>query len=379
MKKSLLKMFLKDNLKLFLTILLSIGLIVWVIQSVGFLDFVTEDGHGLKVYFSYSILNIPKILHRILPFIFFISLFYQITQYENNNELIIFWMNGLNKIQFINMILLYSFLFLLIQIFLGSYISPKGQDGARSYIRNSNMDFFPTMIREEKFIDAIENLTIFVEEKDNYGNYINIFMKEDLNIVGGSINKSKIIYAKKAELISNDKERYFKFIDGKLINTDQDKTTILDFETINFNLLKFNTKTTTYPKIQEVGSNILFKCIYYRQKNKIKEFKSPKLSCNERTMNDIIQEMFKRFYMPIYLPLLALLISLIITKSKEDKNYLNFKLLLFISVFLVILISEISLRYSTNNKFTFLFFTSFPILSFLTIYISLIKKFKGVV
>lgn len=372
-------MFLKDNLKLFLTILLSIGLIVWVIQSVGFLDFVTEDGHGLKVYFSYSILNIPKILHRILPFIFFISLFYQITQYENNNELIIFWMNGLNKIQFINMILLYSFLFLLIQIFLGSYISPKGQDGARSYIRNSNMDFFPTMIREEKFIDAIENLTIFVEKKDNYGNYINIFMKEDLNIVGGSINKSKIIYAKKAELISNDKERYFKFIDGKLINTDQDKTTILDFETINFNLLKFNTKTTTYPKIQEVGSNILFKCIYYRQKNKIKEFKSPKLSCNERTMNDIIQEMFKRFYMPIYLPLLALLISLIITKSKEDKNYLNFKLLLFISVFLVILISEISLRYSTNNKFTFLFFTSFPILSFLTIYISLIKKFKGVV
>ena len=54
MKKSLLKMFLKDNIKLFLTIILSIGLIVWVIQSVGFLDFVTEDGHVSKGRYAWG-------------------------------------------------------------------------------------------------------------------------------------------------------------------------------------------------------------------------------------------------------------------------------------------------------------------------------------
>ena len=100
MKKLLFQKFISDTFKFFLLIAITIGLIVWVIQAVGFLDFVTEDGHGLMVYFSYSLLNFPKIIHRILPFVFFISLFYQIYQYEIKNELVIFWTNGIKKIQF---------------------------------------------------------------------------------------------------------------------------------------------------------------------------------------------------------------------------------------------------------------------------------------
>ena len=101
MKKLLFRNFLKDTLKFFIVVCMSISLIVWVIQAVGFLDFVIDDGHGLYVYFSYSLLNFPKMVHRIIPFIFFISLFYQISQYEYRNELLIFWTNGIRKIEFI--------------------------------------------------------------------------------------------------------------------------------------------------------------------------------------------------------------------------------------------------------------------------------------
>ena len=142
MKKLLFQKLAKDTLKFFVLLCLSIGLIVWVIQAVGFLDFVTEDGHSIYVYFSYSILNFPKIVSRIFPFIFFISLFYQISQYELKNELLIFWTNGINKIQFINVIITYSILVLFFQIFLMSYVSPFGQNEARSFIRSSNIDFF---------------------------------------------------------------------------------------------------------------------------------------------------------------------------------------------------------------------------------------------
>ena len=84
------------------------GLIVWTLQAVNYFDFVSEDGHGLKVYFYFTLLNFPKIIHRIFPFIFFISLFYTIIRYEMNNQLNIFWMNGVNKIKFINVILIFS-------------------------------------------------------------------------------------------------------------------------------------------------------------------------------------------------------------------------------------------------------------------------------
>ena len=77
MKKLLFQKFMLDNFKMFSIIVFSIGSIVWIIQSVNFLDFVTEDGHSFKIYFYYSLLNFPKIIQRILPFVFFISLFYQ--------------------------------------------------------------------------------------------------------------------------------------------------------------------------------------------------------------------------------------------------------------------------------------------------------------
>jgi len=181
MKKLLYQKILIDNLKFFIIITLSISSIIWVIQAVQFLDFVTEDGHGLFVYFYYTILNFPKIIHRIFPFTFFISLFYQIYQYEMKNELLVFWTHGVNKLSFINAILTYSFLILIVQVLLGSIISPMSQDKARSFIRNSNIDFFPSLIKEGKFIDTVSNLTIFIQSKDASGNYKNIFLNDSPN------------------------------------------------------------------------------------------------------------------------------------------------------------------------------------------------------
>ena len=54
MKKLLFAHFLKDTFFFFILMTLTLGLIVWVIQAVNYLDFITEDGHGFFVYFSYT-------------------------------------------------------------------------------------------------------------------------------------------------------------------------------------------------------------------------------------------------------------------------------------------------------------------------------------
>jgi lipopolysaccharide export system permease protein len=376
MKKLLFQKFIKDNLKLFSVILLSIGSIVWIIQSVGFLEFVTEDGHGLKIYMAYTLLNFPKIIHRILPFIFFISLFYQLIQYEKRNELLIYWVYGIKKIEIINNIIIYSFLLCLLQVLLGSYLSPKSQDQARSFIRNSNMDFFPSLIREGKFVDAIHGLTIFVEKKNNLGIYENIYLKDDSEN-NGINTKSQVIYAKQAKLINNDQNRYFKLYKGQLIKINGKKINFINFDSINFSLSKFNTRTTTYPKIQEVNILVLLKCLTYDFKNKIKKFFHPKLGCTPSSVKNIKQEFLKRIYMPLYIPLIALITCLLILKSKENKDYQFFKLFLFFLVFFIIIVSEISLRYSTVNIYGMFFYLIFPVLLFFAIYIYLTIYFKS--
>ena len=139
-EKIVFKKFLSDNTYFFLLCALSLSIIVWIIQAVNFLDFISEDGHSFDIYFYFTALNFPKIFKNILPFIFFISLFYTISKYEDKNELKIFWINGVNKIKFSNVLIKYTFLFFIFQIFLSSLLSPILQDKARSFLKTSNMD-----------------------------------------------------------------------------------------------------------------------------------------------------------------------------------------------------------------------------------------------
>ena len=74
---------------------------------------------------------------------------------------------------FINITSFFSLVFLFAQVLLNNFIVPKSLDQAREFIRNSNIDFFPSLIKEKKFIDAVESLTIFVETKNKIYKYIN--------------------------------------------------------------------------------------------------------------------------------------------------------------------------------------------------------------
>mgnify|MGYP001375418857 FL=1 len=175
MEKIIFRKFFYDFASFFLIISLSLSLIIWVIQSVNYLDFVSKDGHGFKVYFAFISLNFPKIFSKVIIFSFFISLFYIIQKYKSSNEMLIFWTNGISKIKLVNFIIKISIIFSILQIILAYFIVPKSQDYSRDFIRSSNVDLFSSLITEKKFIDTVKNFTIYVENIDIEGNMINIY------------------------------------------------------------------------------------------------------------------------------------------------------------------------------------------------------------
>ena len=113
MKKIIFKNFLHETTIFFLLSCSSVALIVWVIQAVNYLGFVTEDGHGFKIYFLYTLLSLPKIVNEILPFMFFFAVFFTLVKYEDQNQTLIFWSNGIKKSEFLNIIIKYSLIFLI--------------------------------------------------------------------------------------------------------------------------------------------------------------------------------------------------------------------------------------------------------------------------
>ena len=178
MKKILFRKLLYDCLIFFVITLLSTGVIIWVFQAVNFLDIMIEDGRNYIVYLNYTLLNFPKILSKIYPFAFFFSFSYVIAKYELNNELIIFWNFGVNKMNFINFFFIISIILLFIQITLTAFAVPSSQNLARSLVRVSDYNFVDNFIKIKKFNASVHELTIYTEDKDSEGNYNNILSSE---------------------------------------------------------------------------------------------------------------------------------------------------------------------------------------------------------
>ena len=119
---------------------------------------------------------------------------------------------------------------------------------------------------EKKFIDVVSNLTIYVESKDREGNYLNVFLKDKLND-----DQSQVIYAKRGKIVNINNINYLILNNGKFIDIDKNKITTFEFKKTEFDLSKYVTKSTTFPKVQEIPSSHLFKCFKTLILNNINE------------------------------------------------------------------------------------------------------------
>ena len=373
MKKLIFRKFLLDAFLSFLVLIFSFSIIVWVIQAVNYLDFISEDGHGFKVYFLYTLFNFPKIFSKLFLISLFISLFYIILKYENDNELSIYWSVGISKINLINKVLKFSVLLLILQFCFTSYFSPQSQNIGKSFVRMSNIDFFPSLIKEKKFIDTLSNLTIYVDEQSgNKKQFKNILIKDQKK----NLNEYQIIVASEGEIITNNNINYLILKKGEIFSSSNNKDfSNFKFENFEFNLSKFSSKTTIIPKIQENKSSNIIKC-YLNNSNISRKFyiNYDELRCDDKGKKDIIQEIFKRFYQPFFIPILCLIACMQIINNKFNNYYTFYKIIIFIFGFLTLFISEILIKYTGNNITQDIIIFIFPIILFLIIYLFVLKK-----
>ena len=367
MKKLIFRKFATDTLLLFIGLCLSLGIIVWTLQAVNYLDFVTQDGHGFKTYVLYSLYNFPKIVHRLIPFVFFISLFLVLTNYEKKNELLIFWSHGISKIMFANKILYFSIVLLIFQIFLGSYLSPISQLKSRMVLKNSDVDYFSSLIKDGKFINAVKGLTIFIENKANDGSFSNIFIDDS------SQSTTKMTYANNGKIIDVDGKKVFKLFNGSVINKKENKINEFKFDQINIDLSKYASNTILVPKVQETSSKKLINCSVIKDVKNI----NGTHNCDISISKEIYEELLKRFYKPIYIPIIAIICSFLIILPKNSNNYQVQLRLTFLFGFIILVLSETTLRYSTSSFVSSVFYIIMPLILFIFAYLLFLKKSKN--
>ena len=365
MKKTLFKKILSDCLIFFAISLLFSALVIWIFQAVNHLDIMIEDGRDHLTYIKFTLLIFPKVIVKLLPFIFFLSFIYIITKYELENELIIFWNFGVSKFSVINFFFKFSIILVIFQIFLTSAIVPTTQDKARSYLRNSSIDFIENLIKPRTFNDTIKNLTIYSDKKDEDGYFKQIYIKS------GGVDNFQITYANKGRFINTENKQIFDLYNGETINLTNNKITNLKFKRSYLNLSDISTNTTTYKKTQEVSTVDLITC-YKNIHNKISADLSGILkieNCRTENINNILKEFHKRITLPMYIPALMLICLLVIIRSKENSNYTIYRLKIFFIGFITIILSELSLRFVEKSILNNLIIFLIPIIIIICLYI----------
>ena len=374
MKKILFRKLLYDYIVFLFIALLSTTIVIWVFQAVNYLDIMIEDGRDYLVYINFSLLNFPKILSKIFPFILFFSIFYVTIKYELNNELMIFWNFGIHKIQIINFIFKVSILLTLIQIILTSIVVPKSQDMARSFLRSSSVNFFDNFIKPQRFNDTIKGVTIYSDKKDNEGNLKNLYLKKELDN-----NNFQITYAKKGSFKEFGSTTILVLYEGATITSKNKEITNISFSKSDFSLSNLETNTTTYKKTQEISSLNLFFCIknFYKLDNVKFENETKNIeNCSTKNIQSILKEFYKRFIIPFYIPVLSLIPFLLITTSKENSKYNKLRINTFLIGFFIIIFSETTIRFISNINMQNFILIAIPLNLLLFFYLFLFYKFK---
>ena len=331
-----------DSAYFFFLSLFAASLIIWIFQAVNFLDIIFEDGRSYITYIQYSLLNFPKIVSKILPFVLFFTFMFILTKYEVNNELVILWNFGIHKISFIKFFFIISIIITTIQIFVTSIIVPSTQELARSLLRTSEINFFQSFLKTKKFNDTIKGLTIYVEKKDKNGNLINIYLEKE------SSGAFQVTHAKKGVFKYENNFPLLILYDGQTTSSKGNNISNFKFSKSNFNLSGFDTRTIKVIKTQETSSINLIKCVRSLSDKNYKENLDSQFfirNCDLNNLPNVLKELYKRFIIPLYIPIIVLVALLIISTSKENVNYNKYKIVIYFFGFFLIIFSETTIRF----------------------------------
>ena len=356
-----------EIIKNFLVILFGLTIIALTVRAVNFLDLIVESGYPPSIYFKYSFLNLFGIAPKFIPLSFLLALTLFILKHIQDSEFVILWTSGVKKIKIVNLFFYTSLLIFALYLLLSSFITPLALNKSRLLLTKENLNSFLPTIKSSQFSDSFKGFTLIVDDKSN-NELKNIFLHDkgdNIKNLSSNISKTQTttIIAKNGMV---EKKKMFLF-NGQIITSSKDnsKNEIIKFEQLIIDLGDLSTTTIKKPKLQETSTLKLLNCFVRNEfENQI---------CKKDIKNEIVPTLSRRVILPLYIPVISLICSLLLIKTKA--RYLN-KFFIFIYSFVLLVFTEMAVRYTGINIFIKNFFILFPFFLGLIFYFFLNHKFS---
>ena len=372
LKNKIYRYFTAEILKSFLTILFAFTTIAWTVRAVNFLDLIVEDGHSVITYLSFSLFNITNIITKFIPLAFLLSLILSLIKFERQNELIILWTTGLNKIKLVNLLLYVSVIVLVIQLLFATFVTPSALNKSRTIIKTSGLESISSVVKTNDFSDSLKGVTFYVDKiEDNMMK--NIFIRDENQVFKSIISEQKnsnnttIVaqsgFFKDSKLIMFNGLIQTQKLDGEINNINFEKTTLL--------LDQLSSRSIILPKLQETSTLILINCVFRKDNFEVL------LNCPKNVKKDVVETISRRLGMPFYIPLITLISSFLLVANRKNKKKSSKPYLYFLISFLILIWAEIFVRYSGFSIFSFITYFITPIVLLPITYLIILKSMRS--
>ena len=359
--------FFKEIIRTFLIIVFGLSIIALTVRAVSFLKLIVDNGYSIFTYFQYSILNLFGITPKFIPLAFLVAIIIFILRHIEDSEFTILWSSGVKKIQIVNLFLFTSSVVLIFYLIFSIFLTPAALNKSRQLLNQDEFNSFLPTIRAQQFSDSFKGFTFIVGKKiDN--NIQNIFLHDTgNNLKQLTANISDI--SSTAIVASNgtvNKRRMILF-DGQIISSkkNNEENEIIKFEQLNIDLSDLATTTIKKPKLQETSTIKLLNCFITSNHNlKI---------CKEEAKKEILPILMRRIILPFYIPVITLICSILLIRSQKFNIS---KILVFFCSFIVLILTELIIRYTGLNHTLRWLYMITPFVFFTIFYITLVYKFS---
>lgn len=356
-KNKIYRYFFLEFFRIFFIVSLSLSILIWMTQATKLLELVTEFGNPIKIYLQYILTIFPKIYAKTLQLSFVITIFFTIIKFENDNELNVYWLSGISKIELVNFMTKITILIFLFQFFLLSFIAPWTLLQGRKILSNAKFSLINGVVKEKNFNSILNGLTIYVEKNDLKGNLNGVFIYET----------DRTIIAKKGAVIDQNGEFFLELYDGVSQEKSGNNINVVKFKKTTFDFSKFQMKNILNPKFNERNIFWLIENLNNKISKDIIEKKK-----------DIKEEINSRIISPFVIFVLSILGSFLFYNSK---NKSKLRIFIFTGSIIILILNQIFLNLSSKGNIeTFIYFFSimiFFISSYKILYLKIDKENKN--
>ncbi|MEM7617676.1 MAG: LPS export ABC transporter permease LptF, partial [Pseudomonadota bacterium] len=229
---------LNNLLKSTLLFTITLTLVIWLVQSLRFIDLIVNKGLYFIDFIFLSSLIIPSLILVILPISLFSAMIFIYNKLISESELIVMRSSGLSHFQLAKPAIITACLVTIFGYLISLYVMPatfRAFKDKQAFIRDN---YASLLFREKVFNSLTPEITIYIDNREYDGSFKGILVHDNRNA-----KHPVTMMAEEGKLIQDEQgNNIFNLLNGNRqeINRNNGQLSLLNFSQYNLDISQYN-------------------------------------------------------------------------------------------------------------------------------------------